>query len=449
MLRHAQFEEICASASIGQATPEELFELEQHAAHCEACRQAYCHSVDLASTIFAAADHVPALTTDEARGCLDSNLAAQRFYERAKQEGIVFSHGIEKQFLHAPAASLPFRRRIFAKKPLWAIAAMIVVGVIVTGSYRSYLSHRNPELMQYESHIAELNAANAKLQADIDHIRTELRREDGGSKAEKLSKAEREALEAQLAYAQHEISVSQMVVQSAQLKAVELRKKVEESGSILAANQETIHALTQQMSELQHQLAQSQVFAQSAEREASGLREHARETEHALMAERARTEDLAKELDEKHAAWDRERQLLAMGRDVTDLMGARNLHIVDVVDTDARGKDRAAFGRIFFTENKSLIFYAYDLNEARIEKAKFEYRIWGRKEGEIQQVRNLGIFFVDNNAQKRWVYKTKDAKLLREIDSVFVTLEPVNANPKAPTGTRLMYAYLRGSPNHQ
>jgi hypothetical protein len=129
-------------------------------------------------------------------------------------------------------------------------------------------------------------------------------------------------------------------------------------------------------------------------------------------------------------------------------MGARNLHIVDVVDTDAHGKTRPAFGRVFFTEGKSLVFYAFDLNEAKIEKANYQYRIWAKQEGGDKQIRNLGIFYSDDKAQRRWAFKCNDPIILSEIDSVFVTLEPAGSDPFRPKGPNLMYAYLRASPNH-
>jgi hypothetical protein len=42
----------------------------------------------------------------------------------------------------------------------------------------------------------------------------------------------------------------------------------------------------------------------------------------------------------------------------------------------------------------------------------------------------------------------KRPKVLTEIDSVFVTLEPTNGDPSHPKGPNRMYAYLRGQPNH-
>ncbi len=183
--------------------------------------------------------------------------------------------------------------------------------------------------------------------------------------------------------------------------------------------------------------------------EARAAQERARAAEATLAEARAAVQQLTGEAQAANDALERQRQLMALGRDVTDLMGARNLHIVDVVDTDPEGRDRKAFGRVFFTENKSLVFYAYDLNEARVQKANYEYRVWATKEAEPQRATSLGIFFSDNAAQRRWVFKCTDPKVLGEIDSVFVTLEPKNSKRPLPNGAKLLYAYLRGQPNHQ
>jgi anti-sigma-K factor RskA len=61
---------------------------------------------------------------------------------------------------------------------------------------------------------------------------------------------------------------------------------------------------------------------------------------------------------------------------------------------------------------------------------------------------SLGIFYVDNEANRRWVLKTDDPKVLAQINSVFVTVEPKGGSQK-PSGKQLLYAYLRSaSPNH-
>jgi hypothetical protein len=167
-----------------------------------------------------------------------------------------------------------------------------------------------------------------------------------------------------------------------------------------------------------------------------------------LIESQVRIRDLSDELAEKSSALEREKELLAAGRDFRELMASRNLHIVDVFDTDPKGKTRPAFGRIFLTEGKSLIFYAYDLNDPRVQTAGYHYRVWGKREGPSQRARSLGIFYSDDKSQKRWVLQYDDPKVLQEIDSVFVTLEPPNGNQAQPKGDKLMYAYLRGQANH-
>ena len=83
-----------------------------------------------------------------------------------------------------------------------------------------------------------------------------------------------------------------------------------------------------------------------------------------------------------------------------------------------------------------------------MQRANYQYRIWAKREGADRQVKSLGMFYSDDKAQRRWVFKCEDPQVLGEIDSVFVTLEPANSDPPRPKGPNLMYAYLRGQPNH-
>jgi hypothetical protein len=60
---------------------------------------------------------------------------------------------------------------------------------------------------------------------------------------------------------------------------------------------------------------------------------------------------------------------------------------------------------------------------------------------------NLGIFYQDSAAKKRWVLKFNDPKALDEIDAVFVTVEPKGGSRK-PSSKPLLSAYLRLPANH-
>jgi hypothetical protein len=155
-------------------------------------------------------------------------------------------------------------------------------------------------------------------------------------------------------------------------------------------------------------------------------------------------------LTEVTASVEREREMLSAGREVRDIMGARDLHIVDVVDRDGKGRVRKAFGRAFYTEGKSLIFYAFDLPTKSTADGKFVYAAWGSNSNNLNNktAHSLGIFYNDDQTQHRWAIKFDDPKLLEEIDTVFVTLEPAGRPFARPTGKPLLEAYFGTPPNH-
>ena len=422
MLKHDHFEEICAAASIGHATPEELLELEQHVAECEPCRAAYFEYLNLASQQFAAANENPKLSSEEAQESLNSELFTRRFFERAEREGIQFSIAVDQEVRQLSPLSPPAVWRRPWRIPAQAIAAVVLVGAALSagyfygrGSFNRGLKATNlvvpvTPVASPDRRITELMAANSALEEEIRGVTAELGR----------AKNEFSASEANLHVAAQD------------------REKLASDRDALEANLESVQA----------ELAESEKVAVNAQQESAKLKDRSSASEAALVADQVKMQDLTAELAEKSALLDQERQLLALGHDVSDLMGARNLHIVDVVDTDPHGKSRPAFGRIFFTEGRSLVFYAYDLNDAKVQKTNYQYRVWAKQEGGDKQVRNLGIFYSDDKAQRRWVFKCSDPKILNEIDSVFVTLEPSDSDPTRPQGQNLMYAYLRGQPNH-
>ena len=63
------------------------------------------------------------------------------------------------------------------------------------------------------------------------------------------------------------------------------------------------------------------------------------------------------------------------------------------------------------------------------------------------QALNLGIFYQDSAAKKRWVLRFDDPKTLEQIDAVFVTVEPSGGSQK-PSGKALLFASLRVESNH-
>jgi hypothetical protein len=143
-------------------------------------------------------------------------------------------------------------------------------------------------------------------------------------------------------------------------------------------------------------------------------------------------------------------QYLASDRDIRELMGARKLYIADVFDVDSGSRTRKPFGRVFYTQNKSLIFYAFDLDRQPGVKNASAFQVWGQKDAELSakaHPMNLGILYMDSESNRRWVLRWDDPKQLAEIDAVFVTVEPHGGSQK-PTGKPFLYALLRKEANH-
>jgi hypothetical protein len=167
---------------------------------------------------------------------------------------------------------------------------------------------------------------------------------------------------------------------------------------------------------------------------------HSADTE-LIASQRFSMRELTDRLNAESDTLDRERKLLVADHDIRELMGARNLHIVDTFDIDGKGKTKAPFGRVFYTEGKSLIFYAFDL------KGGATFQAWGQREAKAESAQSLGIFYVDDQKQNRWVLKFDNPKVLAEINAVFVTIEPPGGSVK-PNRQKMLNAYLNANPNH-
>jgi hypothetical protein len=161
----------------------------------------------------------------------------------------------------------------------------------------------------------------------------------------------------------------------------------------------------------------------------------------------ARVAQLTKQLNARDDTISQERELLASDRDIRELMGARELYITEVHDVGQNGKTQKPFARVFYTKGKSLIFYAYDLDQQAGIKTASTFQAWGVRDGDQKQPLNLGIFYSDSVAKKRWVLRIDDPKTVDELNAVFVTMEP-NGRSSSPSGKQLLFAYLRVSPNH-
>ena len=60
-------------------------------------------------------------------------------------------------------------------------------------------------------------------------------------------------------------------------------------------------------------------------------------------------------------------------------MGARDLYIAEIYDVAGTGETKKPYGRVFYTRGKSLIFYAYDLDQQTELKRASTFQAWGRR----------------------------------------------------------------------
>jgi len=138
-----------------------------------------------------------------------------------------------------------------------------------------------------------------------------------------------------------------------------------------------------------------------------------------------------------------DKDLMLHDRDIRDVIGARDLYIADIYDTNASGTTAKPFGRIFYTKDSSLVFYGFDLDKQPGAKSA-AFQVWGSSTD--RKPVSLGLFYQDDG-HKRWVLKCKDASTLARLNMVFVTVEPPGGSNK-PTGKQFLRAYLQIQPNH-
>jgi hypothetical protein len=401
---HEQYEELCALAASGQASQDELTELRSHLETCPTCRSATYDFSQISAQALSqlAAKH---------QHCQIPSGMTQRFMARARSEGIEMTRENVPQ---TPAAN---RRWFFATIGAVA-AAVLIAGFLIIGRGKSSLvvvEHRQLPASQTTGPSPgtvsqDSGAGDAGLQRQLAGVRSQMKFMSATIQEQRTEiESERKAsddLNSRLTEAEKGSAVSQSERAQRDVRIAQLETEIEKAKSEKNASDTT-------------------VALQEAE-----LRE------------------LRKQISDSAAALGEQQELAEKGSDVRDLVVARNLHIIDVHDRDGNGKSQRAFGRIFYTEGKSLIFYAYDLSDPRKLDAKVSFYVWGERLGAEKPIRRLGIFHNDDANDGRWVLTFDDPQVLAQINSVFVTVESSKKAIKEPGGKRVLFAFLGDKPNH-
>jgi hypothetical protein len=416
-----EYAELCALATTGELTAEERAALDRHLVECPACAELVREYTSLAKVGMAklAAEIAPA------------EQGAVSILEKQSEQRLLA--GLHAESATAPPAEYPsisvqpVPRRTIRRFALPVAAAALLL-LSVGGAYELgkrtpstvEVAHMTPPAVPAPFRDQEKAALEAKLAAAQNSLATITAQSAADEKQlQDLSEA-KAALTAQLA---------------------EITQRDASDSSSLASMTTQRDSLVQQLADTSAALtrAKDDLTRAQADRQGAYYRVATLETE---------VNDLNKELAANSNSAGRDDQYLAADRDIRELMGARQLYIADVFDVEHTGERAQPFGRVFYTKGKSLIFYAFDLDrEPRVREAS-AFQAWGKPDSASAQPISLGIFYMDNEQNRRWVLKSADPKVLAEINAVFVTVEPKGGSVK-PTGKPFLEAYLHSlPPNH-
>jgi hypothetical protein len=428
---HDEFLELCALSTSGDLTEEEQGALQAHLSECDSCRQAlkeFEATVDLgvpqlASKLAGTPTEQTELDRDALAGpapsvVSDSPRSPDATTGDRGKRTFAFAHrnGHEPTRVNWTYVWLPFA------------ACLLLSAVLATYMYRVGRSRHSEPISADSSMNASVGteALEGKI-SDADHDRQVLKAQLG--ERDKVIGDLRQEIDKQSS------SLEQMKASQAKLEA---SIESDETDKQRVAEERT--TVAQKLDAAQSSVQKMQAELELAQRDRSqGTSQDA-----SLQTQIA---DLNRELRDREQAINKQEDLLSHDRDIRDLMGARDLYIAEVYDVGRDGATQKPFGRVFYTRGKSLVFYAYDLDKQPGVRDARTFQAWGRRGGDMQAAVNLGIFFEDNAAKKRWVVKFDDAKSLEQIDAVFVTVEPDGGSHK-PSGKPLLFAYLKIEPNH-
>lgn len=427
---HEYYAELCSLAGSGALTGWEQAEFNAHLAQCNECQTVLREYRVLAKSGMAllASDH--AIETNPAPPDFSLENARKRTLNRIERQ---------KAMRHRSPIAVqpqPLLARVFPRfqVPLRMAADVVLAAVIFVSAY----------------HLGEVRVRRTVQDLPQPSVSVQVQRGDGSA-----GSADQPALlETQLAAQKNEVRRLEeelkrqlALVQQSKASQEKLQHEAQEQSSTVAALSSDKSVLASERDALTRKLEETQSALTVAQQHLESLeQEHDRQLLRNASLQ-ARVSELSIALDEGHQKLQNQESFLASDRDIRELMGARDLYIADVFDIDSDGKTQKTFGRVFYTGGKSLIFYAFDLDKQPGVRAASTFQAWGRHGLGDKRPQNMGIFYLDNAANRRWVLRFDDPKTLAEIDAVFVTLEPKGGRQK-PTGKQLMFASLRTPPNH-
>jgi hypothetical protein len=426
---HDEFLELCAVSTSGQLTEAEQKRLQEHLEVCPSCREAMKQYEAVVSKTIPGLgpdpeviESDPSWSQEQAEAALFQRLTLEE--ELGMDRGGGARDSASKNVGRVPlSASQATWRNVWT---LYAAGILLFIALGVS-AYRVGI-HRGTE-----------SASVAPVPNQANQLALQQQVSDAGHEREILS-SQIEQRDKAVASLRHELE--QQSAEMGRMKVAEIQMETD-----LHNGQAGRQGLLQERSDLSQKLEAAQAQTQGMQDRLDSLERQSSQDKQRATAIEAKLGDLTRLLHDREAALDQQQELLAHDRDIRDLMGARDLYVAEVYDVERTGETKKPYGRVFYTKGKSLIFYAYDLDRQTGVKKASTFQAWGRRGPDWQQALNLGVFYVDNASNKRWVLRFDDPKALAQIDAVFVTIEP-NGGSRKPSNKPLLFAYLRIDPNH-
>ena len=402
---HDEFVALCALFPTGELTEEEWALLQVHLAYCDSCRVLFEEYRHLANNVMPV---VAAIASSDS----ESNPGTSSISPDAAEQRLM------SQLSSRPTDQQSHHRR----KTRWQIPAGILAACALGVACLIGLHF-----------VRSKEELKTQLTAPIVVRGTPQPASGTGAGADLRPALER--AQEQVATLQQQISAAEERDRQSSSSATTMEQQ-------LSAEQGERKKISDLRDSLSQQLAAAQTETKSlrAKSAADGM---ARREAAKTSALDAKIRELSAALDQKDRVLALDKGFLDHDREIRDLIAARNLNIADIFDVKQNGETAKPFGRLFYTKDKSLVFYGYDLDKEVGLKPPVQFQAWGS--GDDEQDVNLGLFYRDGT--QRWVLRFNDTKTLARLNRVFVTAEPKGGSAK-PTGKQILMAYLQVQPHH-
>ncbi len=395
MLTHAQFEELCALATSGQLSAADASQLDSHLQNCDSCRRFLNDARILSDTVIPRIVRIP-----QKRCLLSPPGCVSGFWRELRAQGTSDESG----------------------------ATDGGSGVRLGNVFFAFFRWRRPDAQRSHRYVACVVQHSASLEVGSDRcervccvLRSRFHPASFRSRqGSRCFGGSRRSFGSHCAgRANPHLDQFQTLTADRDKLAQQSAELVSQLAAVNQAKQETEAALHEQIASLQssaardhdallQQTASLNDRATALQSQLESLRQKQTVTEAALAVQEQETNKYQSRVGTLQAQLASQPQFQQPNvGEVGNLAAARNLHIIDVYDSDTEGNRQKAFGRLFYVEGRSLVFYAYDLAKAHSQK-RITFHVWGSHADSKETTLSLGVLHDDDPSEQRWALTYDD-----------------------------------------